>query len=114
MMTDYNELFNESMESLKKLSKETPQHMECFQNFMGAFRSSKALDSKTTELIAIGLSVASLCEWCIAIHVKKAIEAGAKRNEILEAAWVAVLMKGGPALMYMQHVLKALDDFNCK
>jgi AhpD family alkylhydroperoxidase len=113
-MTDYKKLFEESMKSLERLSKETPEHMDCFQKFAAAVGSGKALDLKTTELIAVGLSVASLCELCIALHVKKAVEAGATKEEILEAAWVAVLMRGGPALMYMQHVMKALKDLKTR
>ncbi|HBK57937.1 MAG TPA: carboxymuconolactone decarboxylase family protein, partial [Spirochaetaceae bacterium] len=39
-----------------------------------------------------------------------ALEAGATEEEILEAAWVAVLMGGGPALMHAGLVLEALKD----
>jgi alkylhydroperoxidase/carboxymuconolactone decarboxylase family protein YurZ len=49
---------------------------------------------------------------CIVVHVKNAVNAGANKQEILEAAWVAVMMGGGPALSYIQCVLKALEDFS--
>jgi len=72
------------------------------------------LELKTKELIALALGIASGCEWCIVIHTKKALEAGATREEILEAAYVAVLMAGGPAVMHIIPLLKALDEFSQK
>lgn len=35
----------------------------------------------------------------------------AKRDELIEAGFLAVLMHGGPAMMYMTPLLKALDEF---
>ena len=45
------------------------------------------------------------------LHVKYALEAGATREEIIEASMVAGTLDGGPALMFTNYVLKALDDF---
>lgn len=41
-----------------------------------------------------------------------ALEAGATEDEIIESAWMAVLMGGGPALMHAGLVLDALRDLN--
>jgi alkylhydroperoxidase/carboxymuconolactone decarboxylase family protein YurZ len=43
--------------------------------------------------------------------VEKALKAGAKKEEILEVATVAILMGGGPAMTYIVEVKKALDEF---
>ena len=51
------------------------------------------------------------CQWCIAFHVKHASAAGATRDQIAEAGFMAVLMHGGPALMYLVPLFKALDEF---
>ena len=48
------------------------------------------LDSKTKELIAIGVSAAVKCEGCLEGHIKKALEYGATKNEISDALVVAV------------------------
>jgi alkylhydroperoxidase AhpD family core domain len=48
------------------------------------------------------------CDWCIAIHVANAVKTGASREEILEAAWLAVLMGGGPKLLYLKVVVDEL------
>ena len=52
------------------------------------------------------------CEYCINIHVKNALEEGASREEILEAASVAVAYGGSPSMAYVAtSVMKALDAF---
>ncbi len=49
-----------------------------------------ALDLKTKELIAIGCSLVAKCEGCLDGHIKKAIEAGATKQEISDAIVIAV------------------------
>ena len=101
-------------EAFKKLAKDMPEQHKGFRDLMLATLKEGKLDLKTKELIALALGIASGCEWCIVIHTKKALEAGATREEILEAAYVAVLMAGGPAVMHIIPLLKALDEFSPK
>ena len=109
-MQDYNKLFDEIMENIGKFSKQSPEQMHAFHNFMEAVEKDSALKKKDKALIAIACAVVAKCEWCVAFHVKGALEAGATKEEILESAWVGVMMGGGPSLMYSQGVLKALED----
>lgn len=51
------------------------------------------------------------CDGCIAFHVHDAVKAGASRKEIVETIGVAVLMGGGPSVMYGCEALAALDQF---
>ena len=55
--------------------------------------------------------IESPSEWCIAIRVQRAVEAGASRDDVIEAGFMAVLMHGRPALMYMTPLLEAVDEF---
>ncbi|WP_246050236.1 carboxymuconolactone decarboxylase family protein [Neolewinella litorea] len=50
------------------------------------------------------------CDGCIAFHLHDAIAAGADRDEITEAIGVAVLMGGGPSVVYGCEALKALGQ----
>jgi AhpD family alkylhydroperoxidase len=111
-MKDYKKMVEEIMENLGKFSKETPEQMEAFHNFMEASEKPGALDKKTKELIALGISIKAQCEYCIAFHTKGALDAGATKEEIMETIWVTVLMGGGPSLMYAQAALKAIDDLS--
>ncbi|MCD6300501.1 MAG: carboxymuconolactone decarboxylase family protein [Staphylothermus sp.] len=108
------ELVREFFESVKEWRKNSPKQIKAFLDFLQTVREPDALDVKTKELIAVALAVAARCEWCIALHVKEALEAGASLEEIREAAWVAVLMGGGPCLAYMQLVEKALKEYTGK
>ncbi len=70
-----------------------------------------ALDVRTKELMALAISVATCCQGCIAYHVHGALQAGATRDEVLETLGVAVLMGGGPAMIYACEAFEALEQF---
>lgn len=103
--------FEEMSINLEKIGHLSPSQMEAWDSFMNMTEKEGALSLRRKELIAIALSVIAKCDWCIALHVKKALQQGARKQEIVEAAWVSVLMGGGPALMYAQRVLQALEEF---
>lgn len=92
----------------KQLAKELPEVMQGFMQMHSAAIKDGALSAKQKELIAVGIAVAVRCSYCIAHHVKQARALGAGRQEILEAAGVAILMGGGPAVAYSTEVLKLL------
>ncbi len=111
-MENVSELLKEVEESIERLRKEYPGFMKAFGNFMGEAEKEGRLPAKTKELISIALSVATHCKWCIAFHVKKAMDAGASKDEIMETCFVATLMGGGPSLMYVQLVTKAINEYS--
>ncbi len=53
------------------------------------FSEAKHLDTKTQELISIAASLVAKCQGCIEGHLKKALEAGATREEISETLSIA-------------------------
>lgn len=99
-----------AQEWMKTFGELNPESMKHFQKLMGAVEKEDVLTAKTKELMAISVSITQQCEWCIAFHVNNALEEGATEKEVMEAAWVAVLMGGGPALMHAGLVLEALDE----
>jgi len=54
------------------------------------FTDNKALDSKTQELIALACSLVAKCDGCIEGHIKKALKAGATKEEISESIVIAI------------------------
>ncbi|MCW4051037.1 MAG: carboxymuconolactone decarboxylase family protein [Candidatus Bathyarchaeota archaeon] len=103
--------FEEVSSNLLKLRQLSPDQMGAWDKFTSLYQKEEVLSYRHKELTAIALAVNIRCEWCIATHVKNAIQSGATNQEIIEAAWIAVLMGGGPTLMYAQRVLQALDEF---
>ncbi len=71
-----------------------------------------AMSVKEKEFVALGIAVAMHCEPCIYAHVKKCLESGATREQIIEAAGVGVVMSGGPGYMHIPVVIEALDALN--
>lgn len=56
-----------------------------------------ALPRKTKELIALGIAQITQCPWCIDVHAKKAMAAGASDQEMAETIFVAMAMASGAA-----------------
>jgi AhpD family alkylhydroperoxidase len=86
-------------------------HPEVVKGFGALSRgaaTTKLLDAKTRELIAIAVAVTTRCEGCIDAHARKAKAAGASREEIAEALGVAIAVNAGAALTYSLHVLDAV------
>jgi AhpD family alkylhydroperoxidase len=54
-------------------------------------------DNRTTELIAIGASVAARCQSCLEHHLAKAAEYGIEQSEVLQALEIGrTVRKGAP------------------
>jgi AhpD family alkylhydroperoxidase len=110
-MKNYPEYYEQLKNLTGRLRNEIPDTMAGFGALHKGATQAGVVDTKTKELIALGIAVAVRCDGCIAFHVHDAIVAGASREEILESVGVAVLMGGGPALMYGAEALAALDQF---
>ena len=110
-MGKMQEKLNEIMVLTKSLRQNYPTETDAFLGFLNKAESGKALGIREKELINVALAVAAQCEWCIAFHVEQAVKTGANRDEIVEAGFMAVIMHGGPAYMYMTPLMNALDEF---
>lgn len=98
-------------EVLKDLKGLHPELMAAYKNLFRGTMSSGVLSTKQKELIALGIAIQTQCSDCIGFHVKYALENGATEEEIAETVGVAVLMGGGPALMYGTEALVAMRQF---
>ncbi len=108
---DPKERIKEIGELLGRLKEHYPLVTNSFLQFMSKTQGGPSLTAREKELVQVALSISGQCEWCIAHHVKAAAEAGATRDEIMEAGFLAVLMHGAPALMYLTPLLAAVDQF---
>jgi len=73
-----------------------------FNDFLGAASSPHGLDAYTKQAMAIALSVATRCEPCLEMHLKKAKEKGFTQDEIDEAAWMGISFAGSPAMVFYE------------
>lgn len=106
MSKNVREMLNDFVGGLGTLGETNGGMVEAFMNLLGAAYEPKALDLKTKELISVGIGCYNRCEYCIVYHSYKAFEAGATKEEILEAAMVSVAFGGGPSMAYSVTLLK--------
>ncbi len=111
MTISYPDYYRHLEERLAQLGHELSGPMTGFARLHKKAVEDGALNARTKELMALAVSIAVHCEGCIAYHVHDALAAGATRQELLETIGVAVMMGGGPALMYAAHALDAIEQF---
>ncbi len=111
MVENYPELLKEVHKTMSALGKETPELMTGFMQLHKAGTSDGVLSAKVKELIALAIGITVRCDGCIAFHVQDAINAGASHDEIIDAIGVAIMMGGGPAVVYGSQALEALKQF---
>ncbi|MDR0578451.1 MAG: carboxymuconolactone decarboxylase family protein [Candidatus Accumulibacter sp.] len=107
----YKESIQALAAKLKPLGQAIPGTVKGFQALQQAATAPGALDAKTKELIALALGVAARCEGCVAFHAQTLAKVGATREEVAETLGVAVLMGGGPSMMWAAEALSAFDEF---
>ncbi len=111
-MENTKELLQEISHNIGKLQEAAPELTKSFMDFFEKTEKEGALSKKTKELISVALAIAKQCKWCIAFHIKNALDAGATKEELIESCFTAVLMSGGPGLMYCQIALKAIEELS--
>jgi AhpD family alkylhydroperoxidase len=113
-MKNYPERLRDIQGTMGALHSENPDVMQAFMGLHKAAAEDGELTSKFKELIALAIAVNVRCDGCIAFHVNDALKAGATRAEIVEALGVAILMGGGPSVMYAVEALEALNQFEAE
>lgn len=105
----------ESLANAKHLTKTAlydrlaPRAMEAFRGLQREAFAAGALDVKTKELIAVGCAHVLRCPYCIDHHVTLAVQAGASREEVAEAVWVAVATGAGACAAHAAIAMNALN-----
>ena len=107
-MSEIQDLLSRLAVSRGKLGRQLRQ-LQHYEMFKRSLYQGKELTMKEKSLIALAIAVVKQCEYCIAVHLKEALEAGVSDEEIFEACGIAILMGGGPALGYSTFVQEALE-----
>lgn len=97
--------------AIKEVRSGAADVMKGFSALAQAALKAGALDTKTKELIALAISVATRCDACVAFHAEAAVKRGASRDEIMETMGMAIYMGAGPSVMYAAQAVEAFDQF---
>ncbi len=108
---NYPALRSQIIDRMSGLTASVPETMKAFGSLHRSATAAGSLDAKTKELMALAIAVAQRCDGRISFHVHDALAAGASRDEVTETLGVAILMGGGPSMVYATHALTAMDEF---
>ncbi len=109
MANQVNEFYAKFPKDVEKMKTLCPGTINGFMGMFGKIMGEGNLSVKEKELIALAIGVASSCTPCIRLHVQKCKAAGATKEEMIEAASVAVMMAGGPAFTHIPAVIDAIE-----
>ncbi len=111
MSKSYPEITKRISSNLKTLREAIPETLTGFSAMSQAATKDGALDKKTKELIALAIGVSTRCDGCIGFHAEALVKLGATRTEVDETLGMAILMGGGPSLMYAADAVAAFEQF---
>jgi len=83
---------------------------EKFFAWYGAVFAEGALTAREKSLIALAVSHAVQCPYCIDAYSKDALEKGSNLDEMTEAVHVAAAIRGGASLVHGVQMLNHTDD----
>ncbi|GAB6988664.1 carboxymuconolactone decarboxylase family protein [Paenibacillus pini] len=96
------ELMNDKIQAYKneitQLGETLPDVAASYHQFTGQCFEEGALDSKTKQLVALGISLFTNNEVCTFYHTQEARSKGATDSEIMETVAVAGAVGAGHAL----------------
>jgi AhpD family alkylhydroperoxidase len=96
------------MQNLKKLGTLgtlAPDAMAAFQAFDKAALADGAVPKKYKELMALAVALTTQCPYCLEVHRKAALAAGATEQELAETTFVAMALRAGAALTHGTHLI---------
>lgn len=76
-----------------------PDYLKAVENLGEVAKSAGPIDAKTAQLIQLGASVAVKSEGAVHSHTKRALEAGASKDEIRHSLLILTNTLGFPNVM---------------
>jgi len=73
-------------------------------------REDGKIPFKYRELIALGVAYTTQCVYCIEVHTKNAKRAGATKEEVAEAVFIAAALRAGAAATHGTLSMKFYDE----
>jgi AhpD family alkylhydroperoxidase len=87
-----------------------PEVLRGYAEMSRAAMADGELSSATKELLALVIAVTRECDGCVVAHARGAVRHGVTRQQIAEAAGVAIMMNGGPGTVWGPRALAAFDQ----
>lgn len=95
-----------NLQNLKKLEATVPEAWQAFAAFDKAALAEGAIPRKYKELMAVAVALTTQCPYCLEIHRKAALGAGATTEELAEVTFVAAALRAGAAITHGTHLFE--------
>jgi alkylhydroperoxidase/carboxymuconolactone decarboxylase family protein len=109
MDTYYNP---EDLAKFSDIGEDAPELWKKFSDWYGAAFKEGALSEREKALIALAVSHAIQCPYCIDTYTQTSLEKGSNPEQMMEAIHVAAAIRGGASLVHgvqMRNVTKKLE-----
>lgn len=107
-MADYHE--HADLSQLPEFAKLARPEFEGYLGLNNAMeRKNGAVPPKYRELMAIAIAVTTQCPYCIDLHTAAAKRAGATREEVTEAVFIAAALRASAAVTHGTLALKLYE-----
>ncbi len=102
---------SEDLKSLGEFKQLAPAEFSRFVEFDKIVgREDGAIPRKYRELIALAVACTTQCPYCLDVHTRAAKRAGATREEVTEASFLAAALRAGAAVTHGALALKLFDQ----
>jgi AhpD family alkylhydroperoxidase len=106
-----DEMYPQSSSKIAGKRRELAPHQQAaFDAFGKAVFAEGALSPKTKQIIAVAVAHVTQCPYCIRGHTKAALNAGATKQELMEAIWVAAEMRAGGTYAHSALMIVEVDE----
>jgi AhpD family alkylhydroperoxidase len=106
VLMHYTHLYDvKNLEKLSALHKAVPKAMASFQAFDEAALADGAIPKKYKELMAVAVGLTTQCPYCIDVHRKASLNAGATEEELAEVTFIAAALRAGAAVTHGTHLI---------
>jgi AhpD family alkylhydroperoxidase len=95
-----------NLEKFGRFGELAPEAFKGFVAFDAASFKDGAIPVKHKELMAVAVALTTQCPYCIEIHSKRAMRAGATEQELAETTLVAAALRAGSAMTHGTHALE--------
>ena len=96
--------YGECEAARRRSARRRPAAWEAFKQFDAAALADGAIPKKYKELIALAVAMTTQCPYCLEIHRKQALAAGATEAELAETVFIAAALRAGAAVTHGTHV----------
>ena len=101
---------SDDLKLLKELKTLAPVEFKTFVEFDSIVgKEDGAIPRKYRELMAIAMACTTQCPYCLDFHTRNAKKAGATREEVAEAVFIAAALRAGAAAPHGTLALKLFD-----